>query len=80
MYKRIKPSLKILMTKKIADSLTEDEQLKLDSFMKGNYLAQKYYSELVRVWEMIGITFRVKNQVNLEFEWMKFCKRIDELE
>lgn len=75
MNQKIKPSIKILITKKITDSLSEREQKKLEAYMQKNYSAIQYHSELLHIWNLVG-KIKMINQVNLNTIWTNLCKRM----
>jgi hypothetical protein len=42
---------KILISKKIADSLSEKEQTELNEYLSSNSNTKQYFAELKRIWD-----------------------------
>ncbi len=66
---------KILITKKIADSLSKHEEKELLQYMFYNKYAKMYYCELKKVWNIIG-TFGLSDilKIDLTKELEKLVK------
>jgi len=75
MNQKIENRCKILITKKIADSLSEHEEEELLQFMNSNKYAKIYYNELNKVWDNTG-KFGSSDifKIDVTKEWEKFAK------
>lgn len=68
---------KILITKKIADSLSKREEKELLHYMVSNKSAKLYFTELKNVWdkmETLGLPDILK--VDLTDEWVRLIKSL----
>ena len=63
---------KILISKKIADSLSKHEEKELLQYMISNKYSKMYYTELKKVWDITGIFGLADNfKIDLNKEWEK---------
>lgn len=78
MKNKINKSIKVLMVKKLADVLSENEQQKLDKYFKKNELALQYFLELEKLWGFMDDFFsKIYHPTDLKKEWDKFIRSIE---
>ncbi|MGD9327337.1 MAG: hypothetical protein PVH48_00145 [Cyclobacteriaceae bacterium] len=75
MKKRIGKHYRILIIKKITDSLTEVESAELNRYLNTNSHAKQYYTDLKKVWDITytlaaSCTFKI----DMSEEWKKFMR------
>ena len=77
MKEQLSNRFKILITKKIADSLYEKEQSELNEYLTSNSIAKQYFAELKRIWDSTNTL--VPNsifKIDVSEEWVKFIQSL----
>ncbi|WP_347839941.1 hypothetical protein [uncultured Draconibacterium sp.] len=77
MKEQVSTRCKILITKKIADSLSENEQTELNEYLTSNNKAKQYFAELKRIWELTNTLVPTSIfKTDVSEEWVKFIKSL----
>lgn len=77
MINRVKKSYKILMTKKLADSLSSMEQQRLDEYLLRNIAVRKYFTELKKLWDLTNNnSCPVIKLTQLDKEWENLLEKL----
>jgi hypothetical protein len=75
MRKEICNRFQILISKKISDSLSDEEDKELNKYLSANRHAEHYYADLKKVWDLTytladSCTFKI----DVSEEWEKFMQ------
>jgi len=77
MKEQISARCEILITKKIADSLSEKELVELNEFLTSSSIAKQYFEELKRIWDLTNTLVPSSIfKTDVSEEWVKFIQSL----
>jgi hypothetical protein len=77
MKEQVSIRCKILITKKIADSLSVKEQAELNEYLTSSSIAKQYFEELKRIWDLTNTLVPTSIfKTDVSEEWVKFIQSL----
>ncbi|PWD97605.1 hypothetical protein [Marinilabilia rubra] len=77
MKEQVSNRCKILITKKITDSLSVKEQTELNKYLTSNGSAKQYFEELKRIWDLTNTLVPSSIfKTDVSEEWVKFIQSL----
>lgn len=74
---QINERIRIILTKKITDKLTDEEEIEFNEYISSSEIVRHYYRELKKVWHLTGIfVFEKKYDVQISLEWKRFNDKL----